>query len=87
VSYFNQCFTESNLVFAAAELSNQSRQPVFALTMKQCRKLPLGFIGLLNNSGTEMLLSFARDGPRQQDITLPPSAPPPPPRPPPVPGH
>ena len=35
----------------------------------------------VNNSGTEMLLSFARDVPRQQDTTLPPSAPPPPPRP------
>jgi len=34
----------------------------------------------INNSGTEMVLSFARDGPRQQD-TLPPSVAPPPPRP------
>ena len=36
----------------------------------------------VNNSGAEMLLSFARDGPRQQEI-LPPSVTPSPPRPPP----
>jgi hypothetical protein len=32
----------------------------------------------VNNSGTEMLLSFARDGSRQQDTPSPPVAPPPP---------
>jgi hypothetical protein len=36
----------------------------------------------VNNSGTEMLLNFARDGLRQHQ-TLPPSVTPPPPRPPP----
>ena len=42
----------------------------------------------VHNSGTETLLTFAREGegPRQQDTPLP-SVPPPPPRPPPGPGH